>query len=29
MPYAKNLEVLAKPSAQRVIDACKKVLYRQ
>jgi len=28
MPYAKNLEVLAKPSAQRVIDACKKVLYR-
>jgi pyruvate dehydrogenase E1 component beta subunit len=29
MPYAKNLEILAKPSAQRVIDACKKVLYRQ
>jgi len=29
MPYAKNLETLAKPSAQRVIDACKKVLYRQ
>jgi pyruvate dehydrogenase E1 component beta subunit len=29
MPYARNLEVLAKPSAQRVIDACKKVLYRQ
>ncbi len=28
MPYAKNLEVLAKPSAQRVIDACNKVLYR-
>ena len=28
MPYAKNLEVLAKPSAQRVLDACKKVLYR-
>jgi len=28
MPYAKNLEVLAKPSAQRVMDACKKVLYR-
>lgn len=28
MPYAKNLEVLAKPSAHRVIDACKKVLYR-
>ncbi|MGW8264723.1 MAG: pyruvate dehydrogenase complex E1 component subunit beta [Longimicrobiales bacterium] len=29
MPYAKNLEALAKPSAQRVIDACNKVLYRQ
>ena len=29
MPYARNLEVLAKPSAQRVVDACKKVLYRQ
>jgi pyruvate dehydrogenase E1 component beta subunit len=29
MPYAKNLEVLAKPSAQRVMDACKKVLYRR
>jgi len=28
MPYAKNLEVLAKPSAQRVMDACRKVLYR-
>jgi len=28
MPYAKNLEVHAKPSAQRVIDACNKVLYR-
>ena len=28
MPYAKNLEALAKPSAERVIDACKKVLYR-
>jgi len=28
MPYAKNLEALAKPSAQGVIDACKKVLYR-
>lgn len=28
MPYAKNLEQLAKPSAQHVIDACKKVLYR-
>jgi len=29
MPYAKNLEALAKPSADRVIDACKKVLYRK
>lgn len=29
MPYAKNLEQLAKPSAQRVIDACNKVLYRK
>jgi pyruvate dehydrogenase E1 component beta subunit len=28
MPYAKNLEVLAKPSAQHVIDAVNKVLYR-
>jgi len=28
MPYAKNLELLAKPSAERVIEACKKVLYR-
>jgi pyruvate dehydrogenase E1 component beta subunit len=28
MPYAKNLEVLAKPSVQRVMDACKRVLYR-
>jgi len=28
MPYAKNLEVLAKPSADRVVDACNKVLYR-
>lgn len=28
MPYAKNLEQLAKPNAQQVIDACKKVLYR-
>jgi pyruvate dehydrogenase E1 component beta subunit len=28
MPYAKNLEQLAKPGAQHVIDACKKVLYR-
>jgi len=29
MPYAKNLEQLAKPSAQRVIAACQKVLYRK
>ncbi len=28
MPYAKNLEQLAKPNAARVIDACNKVLYR-
>jgi pyruvate dehydrogenase E1 component beta subunit len=28
MPYAKKLEQLAKPTAQQVIDACKKVLYR-
>jgi pyruvate dehydrogenase E1 component beta subunit len=28
MPYAKNLEIMAKPSAQRVVDACKRVLYR-
>jgi pyruvate dehydrogenase E1 component beta subunit len=28
MPYAKNLEILAKPSADRVIEACNKVLYR-
>jgi pyruvate dehydrogenase E1 component beta subunit len=28
MPYAKNLEGLAKPSADRVVDACNKVLYR-
>ena len=29
MPYAKNLEQLAKPSAQRVTEACKRVLYRK
>jgi len=29
MPYAKNLEQLAKPSAQRVIAACNRVLYRK
>jgi pyruvate dehydrogenase E1 component beta subunit len=28
MPYAKNLEVLAKPSADHVVEACNKVLYR-
>lgn len=28
MPYAKNLEQLAKPSAERVIEACRRVLYR-
>jgi len=28
MPYAKNLEVLAKPSAERVVQACNRVLYR-
>ena len=28
MPYAKNLEIMAKPSADRVVDACNKVLYR-
>ncbi len=28
MPYAKNLEQLAKPSAEHVIDACNRVLYR-
>jgi len=27
MPYAKNLEQMAKPSAERVVEACKKVLY--
>ncbi len=28
MPYAKNLEALAKPSADRVVEACNRVLYR-
>jgi len=28
MPYAKNLENLAKPNAARVIEACKRVMYR-
>jgi pyruvate dehydrogenase E1 component beta subunit len=28
MPYAKNLEILAKPSADHVVKAANKVLYR-
>jgi pyruvate dehydrogenase E1 component beta subunit len=28
MPYAKNLEAMAKPSADHVVEACNKVLYR-
>ncbi|WP_405278160.1 pyruvate dehydrogenase complex E1 component subunit beta [Gaopeijia maritima] len=28
MPYAKNLEQMAKPSAERVVAACNRVLYR-
>jgi len=28
MPYAKTLEQLAKPNAQRVVEACLRVLYR-
>jgi pyruvate dehydrogenase E1 component beta subunit len=28
MPYAKNLEILAKPSAKHVVEAVNKVLYR-
>jgi pyruvate dehydrogenase E1 component beta subunit len=28
MPYAKNLEQAAKPSADRVVKACNRVLYR-
>ncbi len=28
MPYNKSLEKLAKPSAERVVDACHRVLYR-
>jgi pyruvate dehydrogenase E1 component subunit beta len=28
MPYAKNLELLVKPSAARVVAACEQVLYR-
>jgi pyruvate dehydrogenase E1 component beta subunit len=29
MPYAKTLEKLAKPSAERVVAACNRVLYRE
>jgi len=29
MPYAKNLEQLAKPNVQQVVDACRRVLYRK
>jgi pyruvate dehydrogenase E1 component beta subunit len=29
MPYSKSLEKLAKPSVERVIDACNRVLYRK
>jgi pyruvate dehydrogenase E1 component beta subunit len=29
MPYAKQLERAAKPSVERVVDACARVLYRQ
>ena len=28
MPYAKNLEQMAKPNADMVVKACEKVLYR-
>jgi pyruvate dehydrogenase E1 component beta subunit len=28
MPYAKNLEQLAKPNADMVVEACNRVLYR-
>jgi pyruvate dehydrogenase E1 component beta subunit len=27
MPYAKNLEQIAKPNVDRVVEACKRVLY--
>jgi pyruvate dehydrogenase E1 component beta subunit len=29
MPYAKNLEQLAKPDVRRVVEACERVLYRK
>ena len=28
LPYAKNMEQMAKPSTERVIQACERVLYR-
>lgn len=28
MPYAKNLEQIAKPTVQRVVETCRRVLYR-
>ena len=28
MPYNKHLEKLAKPSADRIVDACERVLYK-
>ena len=28
MPYAKGLEKMAKPSAEKVVEACRRVLYR-
>lgn len=28
MPYAKNLEQIAKPSTERVVQACKRVMYQ-
>jgi pyruvate dehydrogenase E1 component beta subunit len=28
MPYAKQIEKMAKPSVERVVEACEKVLYR-
>jgi pyruvate dehydrogenase E1 component beta subunit len=29
MPYAKNLEQMAKPTPDRVVEACNRVLYRR
>jgi pyruvate dehydrogenase E1 component beta subunit len=28
MPYAKNLEQIAKPTLDRLVKACNRVLYR-